>query len=94
MELYRTAASVSSSTRCEFFRALTEVNTCDVDIAAVLDLEIASQSSGDSSGFDVADLAPFQLEQGNPINLASDGSDKVHALQYGITINLDKTAKD
>ncbi len=77
-----------------FMPSTTKTNKLISDIAEILDLEIASQSNGDSSGFDVADLAPFQLEQGNPINLASDGSDKVHALQYGLTINLDKTAKD
>ena len=64
-----------------FMPSTTKTNKLISDIAEILDLEIASQSNGDSSGFDVADLAPFQLEQGNPINLASDGSDKVHALQ-------------
>ncbi len=70
-----------------------KTNKLITDIAAVLDLEIASQSNG-SNGFDVSNLAPFQLEQSNPINLADDGSGKVHVVQYGLTINLDKTAAD
>ncbi len=70
-----------------------KTNKLITDIAAVLDLEIASQSNG-NNGFDVANLAPFQLEQSNPINLADDGSGKVHVVQYGLTINLDKTAAD
>ncbi|MDE6024483.1 MAG: flagellar basal body-associated FliL family protein [Lachnospiraceae bacterium] len=64
------------------------------DISEVLDIELASQKSENGGDVDVADLAPFQLEQGNPINLVSDGSDKSHVLQYGLTINLDKKAKD
>ncbi|MBQ8085448.1 MAG: flagellar basal body-associated FliL family protein [Lachnospiraceae bacterium] len=77
-----------------FMPSANKTNKLITDIAEVLDLEIASQSSGDGSGFDVSNLAAFELEQGNPINLASDGSDKIHALQYGITINLDSTAGD
>ena len=42
----------------------------------------------------MSNLAAFQLEQGTPINLASDGSDQQHVVQYGLTINLDKTASD
>ncbi|MBQ9610899.1 MAG: flagellar basal body-associated FliL family protein [Lachnospiraceae bacterium] len=76
-----------------FMPSTNKTNKLITDIAEVLDLEIASQSSGET-GFDVSNLAAFQLEQGNPINLASDGSDKIHALQYGLTINLDSTAND
>lgn len=70
-----------------------KTNKLITDIAAVLDLEIASQSNG-NGGFDVSNLAPFQLEQSNPINLANDGSGNLHVVQYGLTINLDKTAAD
>ena len=77
-----------------FMPSTNKTNKLITDIAEVLDLEIASQSNGEDGGFDVSNLEQYQLEQGNPINLASDGSDKIHALQYGITINLDKTAND
>lgn len=76
-----------------FMPSASKTNKLITDIATVLDLEIASQSSGDGQ-FDVSNLAPFQLEQGNAINLASDGSDEMHVVSYGLTINLDKTAKD
>jgi flagellar basal body-associated protein FliL len=64
------------------------------DIAEVLDIEIASQEGISDVSFDVADLASFELEQGNPINLADDGSGTSHVLQYGMTINLNSTADD
>jgi flagellar basal body-associated protein FliL len=64
------------------------------DIAEVLDIEIASQEGISDVSFDVADLASFELEQGNPINLADDGSGTSHVLQYGLTLNLDSTADD
>lgn len=63
------------------------------DISEVLDIELESQKSEHEGEVDVSNLAPFKLEQGNPINLASDNNER-HALQYGITLNLDKTAKD
>ncbi len=78
-----------------FMPQATKTNNLITDIAKALDLEIASLSSGAYPGqFDVSNLAPFQLEQGNPINLADDGSGDVHMVQYGLTINLDKTAAD
>mgnify|MGYP000030192786 CR=1 FL=1 len=61
--------------------------------AEVLDIEIASQTKDDST-FDVSNLAHYQLEQGNPINLKNDGSGDLHVVQYGLTINMDKTASD
>ena len=76
-----------------FVPSVKKTNKLVGDIMAVLDLEIASQSAG-NSGFDVSNLAPFQLEQSNPINLAADGSGELHVVQYGLTINLDKTAAD
>lgn len=76
-----------------FMPSATKTNKLITDIAAVLDLEIASLQSGDGS-FDVSNLVAFKLEQTNPINLASDGSDVPHVVQYGLTINLDKTASD
>lgn len=76
-----------------FMPSASKTNKLITDIAAVLDLEIASQTAG-SEGFDVSNLAAFQLEQGNPINLASDGSEDKHVVQYGLTINMDKTASD
>ena len=76
-----------------FMPSATKTNKLITDIAAVLDLEIASLD-GSTGGFDVSNLAAFQLEQGTPINLASDGSGEQHVVQYGLTINLDKTASD
>lgn len=76
-----------------FVPSAKKTNKLVGDIMAVLDLEIASQSNGDG-GFDVSNLSPFQLEQSNPINLAADGSGELHVVQYGLTINLDKTAAD
>lgn len=76
-----------------FMPSASKTNKLITDIAAVLDLEIASQTAG-SDSFDVGNLAAFQLEQGNPINLASDGSEDKHVVQYGLTINLNKTAAD
>lgn len=76
-----------------FVPSVKKTNKLVGDIMAVLDLEIASQSNGDGR-FDVSNLAPFQLEQSNPINLADDGSGQLHVVQYGLTINLDKTAAD
>lgn len=76
-----------------FMPSASKTNKLITDIAEVLDLEIASQNSYPGQ-FDVSNLAPFQLEQGNPINLAADGSGETHVVQYGLTINLDKTASD
>lgn len=75
-----------------FMPSATKTNKLITDISEILDLEIASQS-GDNT-FDVSNLAPFQLEQGNPVNLADDGSGDLAVVQYGLTINLDKTASD
>ncbi|MCM1272224.1 MAG: flagellar basal body-associated FliL family protein [Clostridium sp.] len=77
-----------------FLPSASKTNKLIADISEVLDIELASQKSENGGNVNVSDLVPFQLEQGNPINLVSDGSDKSHALQYGLTINLDKTAKD
>ena len=76
-----------------FMPSANKTNKLITDIAKVLDLEIASQSNGDNT-FDVSNLVYFKLEQGNPINLAADGTNESHVLQYGITINLDKTSSD
>lgn len=76
-----------------FMPSSTKTNKLITDIAKVLDIEIASQA-GDENSFDVSNLAPFELEQGNPINLADDGSGTPHVLQYGVTINLDSSASD
>lgn len=76
-----------------FVPSAKKTNKLVGDIMAVLDLEMSSQSAG-NSGFDVSNLSPFQLEQSNPINLAADGSGQLHVVQYGLTINLDKTAAD
>lgn len=76
-----------------FMPSANKTNKLITDIAKVLDIEIASQTSGDNA-FDVSNLVYFKLDQGNPINLASDGSNNAHVLQYGLTINLDKTASD
>ncbi|MDD6327085.1 MAG: flagellar basal body-associated FliL family protein [Eubacteriales bacterium] len=77
-----------------FMPSANKTNKLITDIAKVLDIEIASQSNGGDGSFDVSNLAYFKLEQGNPINLASDGTNEAHVLQYGLTINLDKTASD
>ncbi len=76
-----------------FVPSVKKTNKLVGDIMAVLDLEISSQNGG-NGGFDVSNLSPFQLEQSNPINLAADGSGSLHVVQYGLTINLDKTAAD
>ncbi len=76
-----------------FMPSATKTNKLITDISEILDLEIESQSNGNGT-FDVSNLAVFELEQGNPVNLAADGSDEIHVLQYGLTINLDKTASD
>jgi flagellar FliL protein len=77
-----------------FMPSATKTNKLITDIAEVLDIEIASQEGISNVSFDVADLASFELEQGNPINLADDGSGTSHVLQYGLTLNLDSTADD
>ena len=61
-----------------FMPSTSKTNKLITDIAEVLDIEIASQTKDDST-FDVSNLAHYQLEQGNPINLK---------------INMDKTASD
>lgn len=75
-----------------FMPSTNKTNKLITQIAEILDLEIASQANGDNS-FDVGNLSAFQLETGM-LNLASDGSDKNHIVQYGLTINLDTTASD
>lgn len=78
-----------------FMPQATKTNNLITDIAKALDLEISSLNSGAYPGqFDVSNLAAFELEQCNPINLANDGSGEIHVVQYGLTINLDKTASD
>ena len=76
-----------------FMPSTSKTNKLITDIAEVLDIEIASQTKDDST-FDVSNLAHYQLEQGNPINLKNDGSGDLHVVQYGLTINMDKTASD
>lgn len=76
-----------------FMPSASKTNKLITDISKILDLEIASQSE-DETSFDVSNLAPFELEQGNPINLANDGSGTIHVIQFGLTINLDKTSDD
>lgn len=76
-----------------FMPSTTKTNKLITDISEILDLELASQA-GSEGTFDVSNLAPFQLEQGNPVNLADDGSGDLAVVQYGLTINLDKTAGD
>jgi flagellar FliL protein len=77
-----------------FMPSATKTNKLITDIAEVLDIEIASQEGISDVSFDISNLASFELEQGNPINLADDGSGTSHVLQYGITINLDSKADD
>jgi flagellar FliL protein len=77
-----------------FMPSATKTNNLITDIAKVLDIEIASQEGISDVSFDMANLAPFELEQGNPINLADDGSGTSHVLQYGLTLNLDSKAED
>ena len=62
-----------------FMPSTSKTNKLITDIAEVLDIE---------------NLAHYQLEQGNPINLKNDGSGDLHVVQYGLTINMDKTASD
>lgn len=75
-----------------FMPSATKTNKLITEIAAVLDLELASQK--DDNEFDVSNIEVFQLEQGNPINLAQDSSGEIHMVQYGISINLDTTSSD
>lgn len=75
-----------------FMPSATKTNKLITQISEILDLEIASQSNGDGS-FDVGNLAAFQMETGM-VNLAADGTDSNHIVQYGLTINLDTTSND
>ncbi|MDD6402040.1 MAG: flagellar basal body-associated FliL family protein [Lachnospiraceae bacterium] len=75
-----------------FMPSATKTNKLITEIAAVLDLELASQKNDNE--FDVSNIEVFQLEQGNPINLAQDSSGEIHMVQYGISINLDTTSSD
>ena len=75
-----------------FMPSATKTNKLITEIAAVLDLELASQQNDNE--FDVSNIEVFQLEQGNPINLAQDSSGEIHMVQYGISINLDTTSSD
>lgn len=77
-----------------FMPSVAKTNKLIGDISEVLDLELASQSAASAGQVDVNNLVEFKLDEGSPINLASDGDDELHALKYGITIKLDKTAKD
>lgn len=77
-----------------FMPSTTKTNKLITDIAKVLDIELASMNANGELEFDVADLSEFRLEQGNPINLADDGSGKSHVLQYGVAINLNTKAQD
>lgn len=77
-----------------FMPSVAKTNKLIGDISEVLDLELASQTAASAGQVDANNLAEFKLEAGSPINLASDGSGELHALKYGITIKLDKTAKD
>ena len=74
-----------------FMPSAQKTNKLIDDIAKILELELENQVE---SSFDVANLDMFQLEQGNPVNLAPDASGKMAVLQYGLTINMDKTAPD
>lgn len=76
-----------------FMPSVAKTNKLIGDISEVLDLELASQTAASAGKVDVNNLAEFKLEIGSPINLVSDDSE-LHALKYGITIKLDKTAKD
>lgn len=76
-----------------FMPSATKTNKLITDISEILDLEIASQKE-ESGSIDVTQLTAFELEQGNPINLADDGTGDLHVVQYGLTINLDKKASD
>ncbi len=77
-----------------FMPSANKTNKLITDIAKVLDLELASQKSEEESSVDVSNLDQYQLEQGNAINLAADDSGSIHVLQYGLTINMNKTAED
>lgn len=77
-----------------FMPSVAKTNKLIGDISEVLDLELASQSASSAGQVDVNNLVEFKLEEGSPINLASNGDDELHALKYGITIKMDKTAKD
>ncbi|MDE5873323.1 MAG: flagellar basal body-associated FliL family protein, partial [Lachnospiraceae bacterium] len=77
-----------------FMPSVAKTNKLIGDISEVLDLELTSQSAASAGQVDVNNLVEFKLEEGSPINLASNGDDELHALKYGITIKMDKTAKD
>ena len=76
-----------------FMPSATKTNKLITSISEIIDLEIASEKEKNGT-IDVNQLTAFELEQGNPINLADDGSGDIHVVQYGLTINLDKTASD
>lgn len=76
-----------------FMPSATKTNKLITDISKILDIEIESQKKEDGA-FDVGNLSPYQLEQGNPINLKADESGDLHIVQYGLTINMDSTAND
>ncbi len=78
-----------------FMPSASKTNKLITDIAKVLDLDLEAQKEKDGGGqVSVGDLDQYQLEQGNAINLANDGTGKVSVLQYGLTINMNKTAGD
>lgn len=76
-----------------FMPSAAKTNKLIGDISEVLDLELASQNAASAGEVDVNNLVEFKLEEGSPINLKSDDGE-LHALKYGITIKMDKTAKD
>lgn len=63
------------------------------DISEVLDIELESQKKEHEGDVDVSKLETFKLEMGNPINLLAKDSN-LHALQYGMSLELDTTNKD
>lgn len=76
-----------------FMPSAAKTNKLIGNISEVLDLELESQSAASEGKVDVNNLVEFKLEEGSPINLQSDDGE-LHALKYGITIKMDKTAKD
>ncbi|MCM1170664.1 MAG: hypothetical protein NC393_00925 [Clostridium sp.] len=76
-----------------FMPSAAKTNKLIGDISEVLDLELTSQSAASAGKVDVNNLVEFKLEAGSPINLVSDDGD-IHALKYGLSIKMDKTAKD
>lgn len=80
-----------------FMPSTTKVNKLITAISTVLDIELASQG-GDENSFDISNIETFKVAQGESgvtlVNLASDGSGEIHMVQYGLSINIDKTSED